>query len=332
AGFTKYTAAGGTDELKEAICEKLRKENGLVYDKSEVVISCGAKHVLYNIFQVLLDEGDEVLLPVPYWVSYVEQIKLGGGKPVFVETDDEFEIIPEKINEKISSKTKILLINSPNNPSGAVYLEKQLHAIADIAVDKNILVISDEVYEKFVYPTAKHFSIAAFNQGIKDLTLTVNAHSKTYAMTGWRIGYAGGPKEIIKAIADLQSHSTSNPASIAQKAALEALKGGQESVETMRTEFEKRRDFVLKRLEEMRIPCNRPDGAFYVFPHISKFFSYSIKSSMDFTNFLLEKARVAVVPGNDFGVDSNIRISYAASMKNLEEGMRRIENACSLLQ
>jgi len=319
-GFTKYTAVSGITELKEAICEKFEKENRVFYSVEEIIVSNGGKQVLSNIMKAVLDEGDEVIIPVPYWVSYPEQVKLAGGVPVFCETDD-LKVRADLIREKISDKTKILIINSPNNPSGIVCSREELEKIAKLVVEKDILVISDEVYEHFIYGDKKHYSIASFGEDIKERTFTVNAVSKTYSMTGWRIGYCGGPKEIIKAMTAIQSHETSNPCSISQKAAVEALVGSQESVAEMKGEFEKRRNVIVEGLNKIPgVSCLVPEGAFYVFLDIS---GTGIKSK-EFCEKLLDSEGVAVIPGAGFGADNYVRLSYAVSMEDIEEGLERI--------
>ncbi|NQS89098.1 pyridoxal phosphate-dependent aminotransferase [Patescibacteria group bacterium] len=337
-GFTKYTPSSGIKELKEAISKKFREDNELNYSLSQIIISCGAKQCLYNAIQVICEEGDEVILPSPYWVSYPEQVKLSGATPKIVETrgEDGFKISPQTLSNHITSKTKLLILNSPNNPTGAVYSKDELKAIAEIAIKNKIYVISDEIYEKIIYE-AKHTSIASLNQKIKNLTIVINGVSKTYSMTGWRIGYAAGREEIIKAMSNLQSHSTSNPTSFAQKGALEAISGPQDSVIEMRSEFKKRRDCMLKKLNQIPgVSCTKPQGAFYLFPNISKLLDRSfngrkIRSSLDLTDFLLREARVAVVPGSAFGAESYIRLSYATSMSNIIRGLDRLEEAISKL-
>ncbi|MBI4972819.1 MAG: pyridoxal phosphate-dependent aminotransferase [Candidatus Omnitrophica bacterium] len=361
SNFTKYTPSSGIPELKEAVARKFKHDNGLDYKPSEILVSCGAKQCLYNMMQALLNPGDEVIIPVPYWVSYIEQVKLADGRPVLLETD-RFKINPDTLREGITKKTRLLILNSPSNPTGAVYTKEELEEIANIVVEKNIFVISDEIYEKFIYPqmdasarthkpiddakhrpavlrqwngvkrSSRHYSIASFSDDIKKLTITVNGVSKTYAMTGWRIGYCAASEEIIKAASNMQDQSTSNPCSVSQKAALEALNGPQDSVEIMRKEFEKRRNFIVKRLNEIPgVECSTPQGAFYVFPKVSKLYENGIKNSLAFSNTLLEKARIAVVPGSAFGADDYIRLSYATSMKNIEEGMDRLEEFCKNL-
>ncbi|MCK4522488.1 MAG: pyridoxal phosphate-dependent aminotransferase [Nanoarchaeota archaeon] len=316
-GYAKYTPASGKPELKQAISDKLKRENNIEYTTDQILVSCGAKHSLYNIMQALVDKGDEVIIPSPYWVSYPEQVNLADGTPVIAETDENFKIKSDKIKEKITGKTKIIIINSPSNPTGAVIDDEELKKIAELAVEKGIYVISDEIYENIIYDK-KHISIASLNEDIKKLTLTVNGISKSYAMPGLRIGYTAGPAEIIKAMSNIQAQSTSNPTSIIQDAAIEALNGSQEELETRKNEFRKRRDFIVKRLNEIGLKCSNPDGAFYVFPHINQ-------DSINFANKLLEEEKVAVVPGVYFGKENYIRISYAASMEQIEEGIKRIE-------
>ena len=332
-GFTKYTPVSGIEELREAICQKLKRENGLDYRTSEIIVSCGAKHCLYNALQVLCQEGEEVILPAPYWVSYIEQIKLAGAKPVLVETEEGsgFKISPSELKRAITSKTKLFLLNSPNNPTGAVYSKEELEVLAEILKKEGIYVISDEIYERIVYDDVKHTSIASLGPEIKKLTVLVNGVSKTYSMTGWRIGYAAGGEEIIKAMANLQSHSTSNPTSIAQKAALTAICEKEKSLEEMLFEFRKRRDYMLNRIEEIPgVSCLKPQGAFYLFVNVSailgrEYNNQTIENSLILTELLLSEAKVAVVPGSAFGADNYLRLSYATSMDNIVEGLKRIE-------
>jgi len=323
-GYTKYTDTSGTLELREAICRKLKNENNLEYLPSQVLVSCGAKHSIYNLCQSILNPGDEVIIPTPYWVSYSEQVKLAGAKPIFVEEED-FKIQAFDINKKITNKTKLIMINSPCNPTGSVLSKQSLIEIAQLAVAKNILVMSDEIYEKLIYGKnydKKHVSIASLSSEIKNLTITVNGVSKSHSMTGWRIGYAAGNQEIITAMIKLQGQMTSNPSSISQMAALEALNGNQSSVLTMRKEFETRRDYMVKRLNKIKsISCDIPEGAFYCFADISKL----NKNSLSFANELLDKALVATVPGSAFGKEGYLRLSYATSMQNLIKAMDRIE-------
>ena len=339
-GFTKYTPVGGIDELKEAIIEKLEKDNKIKYEKENILVSCGAKHSLYNIAQALFSPGDEVIIPAPYWVSYTDQVLLNDATPVILETyeEDNFMLRPELLKEKITNKTKAIIINSPSNPTGFIYNEKVLQEIAEIALKNNIYIISDEIYEKLIYDGMRHISIASFSEEIKERTIVVNGLSKSHSMTGWRIGYAAGPADIIKAMTNLQSQSTSNPTSIAQKAAVAALKGPQDCVEEMRKEFEKRRNYIVNELNNIPgISCKMPQGAFYVFPNVKqilgkKIESVEIKSSMDLSIYLLEKAQVALVPGSAFGAEGYIRISYATNMENLSKGIERIRNSLEGLQ
>lgn len=334
-GFTKYTPVGGIDELKEAIIEKLERENGLKYKKENILVSCGAKHSLYNIAQALFGPGDEVIIPAPYWVSYPDQVLLNDAIPVIVDTyeENDFMLSPEALKERITPHTRAIIINSPSNPTGFIYDEKTLREIAEIAIRNNLYIISDEIYEKLIYDGNKHISIASFSEDIKERTITVNGLSKSHAMTGWRIGYAAGPAEVIKAMTNIQSQSTSNPTSIAQKAAVAALKGSQDFVEVMRKEFERRRDYLIAELNKIpEISCKMSKGAFYAFPNVSKIISkragsYELNSSIALSIYLLEKAQVALVPGSAFGVEGYIRISYATNMENLEKGIERIKKA-----
>lgn len=325
-GFTKYTAASGIDELKTAICEKFEKDNNISYGKSNILVSCGAKHSLYNIMQATLNAGDEVILPVPYWVSYYEQIRLADAKPVFVDTDENFEFTADVFEKALTPKTRMVVLNYPSNPSGAVIPQSELKKIADVAVQNNILVLADEVYEMICYDS-EHYSIAAINDEVKDLTVTFNAVSKTYSMTGWRVGYCAATNDIIKGASNIQSHSTSNPCSIAQKAALEALTGPQDSVRKMVEAFRKRRELVVSKLNSISgIECKKPAGSFYVFPDVSKCYNEVVKGSVDFAAQLLEKEKVAIIPGEAFGADKNIRISYATSEDQIRKGIERIKH------
>ena len=335
AGFTKYTAVGGIDELKDAIIHKLKRDNQLIYSRSEIAVSCGAKHTLYNLFQVLVEEGDEVIIPSPYWVSYLDMVILSGAAPIILRTSPSqgFKIRPEQLRDMINQKTKAIIINSPSNPAGVVYTEAELEAIARILIDKDVLVISDDIYEKIIYNGLSFHNIASVDKNIKQSTVVVNGVSKAYSMTGWRIGYAAGPEEIISAITKLQSQNTSNPTSISQMAAVEALNGNQDSVSAMVEEFKKRRDVIVKRLNSIAgISCMNPQGSFYVFPNVSVVFGRSylgrtISNSSDLAAYLLDEAGVAVVPGVDFGHDDHIRLSYATSLTKIEEGMERVERA-----
>jgi len=332
-GYTKYTPSSGIMELKEAICEKLKRDNNLDYEPNEILISNGAKHSLYNIFQAILNPGDEVIIPSPYWVSYPEMVKMADGVPVFVNTLDEhgFRIDIEHLERIITDKTKALIINSPNNPCGCVYDREQLEAIAKLAVEQDFFVVSDEIYDELLYDGAEHISIASLNPEIKERTLLVNGMSKAYAMTGWRIGYAAGNKEIIRVMSNIQSHSTSNPNSIAQYASLAALKGPKDIIKEMVCTFDERRKFMVNRINSIdMISCTRPQGAFYVMLNIKNVIGRTyngriIKGSLDFTDALLEAQKVAVVPGIAFGADGYVRLSYATSKENIEKGLNRIE-------
>ncbi len=324
-GFTKYTPASGIIELKNAVCEKLKRDNSLRYKPDEIAISCGAKHALYNIFQVLCQKQDEVIIISPYWVSYTEMVRLSGAEPRIVEAKEAngFVVAPEEIKKNITKRTKSIIINSPSNPTGAVFGKELLEKIARIAVSKKIFVISDEIYEKLIYDGEEHTSIGSLNKEISKLTLTVNGVSKTYSMTGWRIGYVAGPLDIIKKVGALQSHSTSNPSSISQMAALEALRGSLEALFKMKEEFVARRDYMVKRINSFKnVSCVKPKGAFYLFCNISG----TGLNSVTFSTKLLEEARVACVPGIAFGSDRHVRLSFATSMENIKTGLDRIEN------
>ncbi len=339
-GFTKYTPAGGTDELKDAVIEKFKRDNGLAYEKSQVLISCGAKHSLYNIAEAIFDAGDEVIIPSPYWVSYPDQVLLNDATPVIVETTEQegFRISAAKLEKAVTAKTKAIVLNSPSNPTGLAYDRKTLEEIAAVAVKHKIYVISDEIYEKLVYDGFKHYSIASLGPEIKDLTIVVNGVSKSHAMTGWRIGYAAGPKDVITAMANIQSQSTSNPTSISQKASVEALRGPQDFLAGMNAEFDKRRTYMVERLNRMPgVSCIKPVGAFYAFPNVSKLYGKTaagrtIRNSSDMAAYLLEEAKVALVSGDSFGADAYIRLSYATSLENITKGLDRIEAAVKNLK
>ena len=333
SGFTKYTPTAGIPELKDAICEKLKRDNGLEYKPSEVIVSCGGKHSLFNIMMVLCDPGDEVLIPAPYWVTYPDQAIMAGGTPVFLPTGDaqNFKITRDQLAAAITPRSKVLIINSPSNPTGMAYTGEELRAVVGLAVEKGLVVVSDEMYEKTIYDGFKHVSPASFGPEFKEQVITVNGLSKTYAMTGWRLGYAAGPEAVIKAATNIQDQVTSGPNSIAQKAAVEALRGDQSCVAEMVAEFDKRRKVIVARLNAMRdVSCVMPQGAFYAFPNVSKWYgrklgSKTISNSGDFCDFLLERARIAAVPGAPFGAEANIRFSYATSMEKITEGMNRME-------
>ncbi len=338
-GFTKYTAVGGTDELKDAIINKLKNDNGILYDRSQIIVSTGAKHSLYNVAQALYGPGDEVIIPAPYWVSYPDQVILNDATPVIVQTreDEGFVLTAEAFERAITPKTKALILNSPSNPTGLGYPKEALEKIAEVAVRHKVMVISDEIYEKITYDGFRHVSIASLGSEIKDLTITINGLSKSHAMTGWRLGYAAGPKEVIGAMTKIQSQSTSNPCSITQKAAVEALNGPQDFLPLMVAEFDKRRKYIVERLNAIPgVSCPTPVGAFYAFPRVSPIYGKSfkgkeIKGSADLAAYLLEEAKVAVVSGDAFGADEYIRLSYATSMAAIEKGLDRIAKAVSEL-
>jgi aspartate aminotransferase len=338
-GFTKYTPVGGIDELKDAIIKKFQRDNGLTYKRSEILVSCGGKHSFYNLAQAIFDQGDEVIIPSPYWVSYPPMVALAEATPVIVETkeEDEFKLRIEDLKKAITSRTKALVLNSPSNPTGSVYLKEDLERIAELAIKNDFFVISDEIYEKIVYDDFKFISIASLGEEIKKKTIIVHGVAKTYAMTGWRIGYTAGPEEIISAMSNIQSQSTSNPTSISQKASVEALSGPQDEVKKMVSAFEKRRNYIVERLNEIPgVHCLKPMGAFYVFPNFSSYYGTSfegkkISNSTELADYFLEVARVAVVPGIEFGADRFLRLSYATSMEEIKEGMDRIEEALKKL-
>lgn len=339
SGFTKYTPSSGIPELREAVCAKLKKDNNLEYKPNEILVSVGAKHSIYNAIMVLCDEGDEVIIPEPYWVSYPEMVRLAGGKVVTIPTGIEqgYKITPEQLDAAITGRTSLLILNTPTNPAGAVYTEDELRKIAEVCVRRGISVISDEIYEKLIYE-GKHVSFASLDPKVKDITVTVNGVSKSYAMTGWRIGYAAGPRDVIAAMGNLQSHSTSNATSIAQKAAVAGLLGPQEPLEAMRVEFRRRRDYMARRLDVMPgFRCPAPHGAFYCYPDVSAVIGRKVCGKMvaddsALADILLEEARIAVVPGKAFGTKGNIRLSYATSMRVIEEGMDRLAKAMATLE
>lgn len=339
-GMTKYTAVAGIEELKEAIVTKLAQENGLLYSPAQIVVSCGAKHSLYNALQVLLDPGDEVLLPVPYWVSYEEQIKLAGGVPVLVPARQEnhYKVKVEDLERAFSPRTRALILNSPCNPTGSVYSREELAEIGQWLLARGLAVISDEIYEKLVYDGHQHHSIVAVVPELSNQAIVINGVSKAYAMTGWRIGYAAAPLAWAKAMADLQSHCTSNPTSIAQAAALAALTGPQQPLAEMVAAFDQRRQRGWQLLQQIPgFSCLRPAGAFYLFPDVSlvlgrKWGEKTIASSAQLAELLLEEAKVAAVPGEAFGQPGTLRISYAVSMEVLEEGIERIADVIARLR
>ncbi|TFG78399.1 MAG: pyridoxal phosphate-dependent aminotransferase [Thermodesulfobacteriales bacterium] len=338
-GMTKYTGVGGIDELKDAIIYRLKEDHNLEYEKSEIIASVGAKHTLYNVIQVLFDKGDEVIVPAPYWVSYPEQIKLAEATPVILETkeSDGFKITPTALKPHINSNTKALILNYPSNPTGATYNEEELRAIVDVAMDAGLIIISDEIYEKIIYGGIKHIPVASLGEDIKKATILVNGVSKTYSMTGWRIGYAAGDKGVISAMSKLQGQSTSNPTSISQWAAIAALRGDHQIIDDRTKEFEQRKNYIVEKLNDIpQINCFDPQGAFYVFPNVSGCYGKEyngkiIKDSLDFTEFILDEAKVAVVPGVAFGSDDHVRISYATSMDDIVKGIDRMTEAIKKL-
>ncbi|MCA1030480.1 pyridoxal phosphate-dependent aminotransferase [Bacillus timonensis] len=327
-GHTKYTATGGLPELKEAVINKFIQDQGLTYTPSEIIVCNGAKHALYTLFQVILNKGDEVIIPTPYWVSYPEQVKLAEGEPVFIEglESNQFKITPEQLQKAITEKTKAVIINSPSNPTGMIYTKEELKALGDICLKHNILIVSDEIYEKLIYGDSKHISIAEINDDFKKQTIIINGVSKSHSMTGWRIGYAAGDKEIINAMTNLASHSTSNPTSISQIGAIAAYNGTQEPVEEMRKAFEERLTIIYEEL--IKIPgftCIKPNGAFYLFPNAKEAASLAGYDSVDdLVTALLEEEKVAIVPGSGFGSPENVRLSYATSLDLLQEAVKRI--------
>ncbi|KFL44531.1 aspartate aminotransferase [Lysinibacillus sp. BF-4] len=327
-GLTKYTPAGGLPVLKQAIIDKLQRDNNLKYAPNEVMVGVGAKHVLYTLFQVLLNEGDEVIIPIPYWVSYPEQVKIAGGVPVYVEATAEqnYKMTPAQLRAAITAKTKAVIINSPSNPTGMIYSQEELTALAAVAVEKDILIVSDEIYEKLVYGGVKHFSIAQVSPEVKARTIVVNGVAKSHSMTGWRIGYGAGDAAIIKAMTDLASHSTSNATTTAQYAAVEAYNGSQDAVEEMRQAFEARLEKVFPQVEAIPgFSVIRPQGAFYLLPDVTEAAQKTGFASVDeFASALLTEANVAVIPGSGFGAPSTIRLSYATSLDLIEEAIRRI--------
>jgi aspartate aminotransferase len=340
AGFTRYMPVGGADDLKDAIIAKMKRDHGLEYARDEISVACGAKHSLYNISQALIQEGDEVIIPAPYWVSYPDQVVLAGGTPVYIETDETtaFKITPQQLEKAVTKNTKALILNSPCNPTGTSYTVDELKAIGQVCLKHDFLIISDDIYERLIYDGLKFANIAQVVPELKSRTIVVNGVSKTYAMTGWRIGYACGPKELIGAMTKMQSQSTSNATSIAQKAAVEALNGPQDAVAAMCVEFEKRRTYIVERLNAMPgVKCFKSTGAFYVFPNFSNVYGKSfngkvISNSTDFAAYLLEEAKVALVPGVAFGADNYARLSYAISIENIKKGMDRIEEAIKNLK
>jgi aspartate aminotransferase len=329
--FTRYTSAPGIQDLREAVVDKYRHQYGVDYSVPEVVVSCGAKHTLFNLAFVLFEEGDEVLLPVPYWVTFPEQFKMVGAVPVEVMTreEDDFVLKASALEAKVTSRTRAMVVNTPNNPTGAVIPAEEMDRIVDLALDRELMIIFDECYEFFVFDGNKHTSLAQYADRAKHVSLLVNTASKTYAMTGWRIGYLLAPREIAKSVSNVQSHSA-NPASVSQIAALESILGNQDSVPQMIAEYERRRRYVVERLNGMAgLSCANPGGAFYAFPNISSYFGSEVRDSVEFSTWLLRQSGVAVVPGSAFGMEGHVRISFATSMENLVTGMDLMEDALS---
>ncbi len=339
-GYTKYTAVSGIPELKDAIISKLDRDHGLEYARENILVSCGAKHSLYNLTQALFEEGDEVIIPAPYWVSYPEQVAFTGAKPVILPTSEAngFKINPEELKAAINENTRGIFINSPSNPSGAAYSKDELQSIANVLEDKELTIISDDIYEKIVYDGFKFHNIAELSEKIKAKTVLVNGVSKAYSMTGWRIGYIAAPKEIVSACSMLQSQSTSNPTSIAQYAAVAALGCPDSVIGDMVEQFDIRRKHIIEALNDIDgVACTTPNGAFYVFPDISAVFGKNyngrvIKNSLDFSDYLLEEMNIAVVPGSAFGSDNNIRLSYVTSMENIDKGITRLRDGIARLK
>lgn len=339
-GKTKYTPTNGVLEVRKAIAKKLKEDNGLNYKENQIVVSTGAKQSLANAFMSILNEGDEVIIPVPYWVSYPELVKLSGGVPIYVNTkkENDYKYTIEELNKVVTKNTKAILLNSPNNPTGSVYSREELLDIANFAKENDLIIISDEIYEKLIYDDKQHISIASLNEDAYNRTIVINGLSKTYAMTGWRVGYSACSEKIAKLMVAIQSHVTSNINSISQYAAIEALNGSQESIKSMIVEFEKRRNYMIDRISKMEnITLIRPSGAFYIMVCIKEYFGKSINgnvinSSLEFSKSILEEEKVAVIPGIAFGLDDYIRLSYATSLEIIQEGLDRIENYLSKLK
>ncbi len=336
-GKTKYIAIGGILQLREAITRKLKKDNNLSYTANQICVSTGAKQAVFNAVMAVCNPGDEIIIPTPCWVSYVEMAKLAGAVPVLVPTDDKFHLIIEEIEKAITDKTKAIIINTPNNPTGAVYSEESLKELAALAIKNDFYVIADEVYEKLVYNDVKHVSIASLSEEMYKKTIVINGLSKSYSMTGWRVGYAAGPEDIIKGMTSLQGHVTTSSTTFIQWASIDALEKCEEEVENMRKEFLKRRDFMYERLNKIPgMQCPKPEGAFYLMPDVTYYFGKSykdwkIESAADLCNYLLEEARVAVVPGNAFEAPKTIRFAYSVSIETIAAGMDRMEEALKKL-
>ncbi len=322
-GFTKYTPSSGTEELRAAVCEKLKRDNGLDYKPGQIVVGCGAKHSIFNAVMVLCDAGEEVLIPAPYWVSYPEMVKIAGATPKFIQTSQaaNFKVTPQQLTAAITPRTKMFILNSPSNPTGSVYSREELKAIADICVKHGIYVVSDEIYEKLLYIDTPFTSIASLGKDIFDLTITINGMSKAYSMTGWRIGYAAGPAEIMNCMKNLQDHSTSNPVSISQKAALAALKAPEDSIKAMRDEFRVRRDLMMSLIDGIPgVSYIKPEGAFYLFCDFSKY-----GPCAEVAKRILNEVNVAVIPGDGFGAEGYLRLTFCTSQERIREGVRRIK-------
>lgn len=339
AGHTKYTAVAGIDELKAAVCAKLKRDNHLDYIPDQVLVSCGAKHTMYNISQALFDVGDEVIIFAPYWVTYPAQVQLAGAVPVFIDTtkSSDLTLSGDDLQNAITDRTKAIILCSPSNPSGKVYRQKELEIVARSAIENDLIIIADEIYEKLVYDDFKFLSIAALGEDVKERTITVNGVAKAFAMTGWRIGYAAGPRQIIDAMRKIQGQATSNPNSIAQHAAVEALLEGSASTERMRKEFQRRRDVMVESLNAIEgFSCRKPEGAFYAFPRVSSLYSRAfgdriIKNSVDLCSYLLDEAHAALVPGAAFGCDEYVRLSFATDLESIKTGLERIKQAVEKL-
>ncbi|MFC1753338.1 pyridoxal phosphate-dependent aminotransferase [Thermoproteota archaeon] len=333
-GKTKYTPATGIIELKNSICNALKHDYGVSYTPSEIVVSCGAKHALYNTLLASVNPGEEVIIPTPYWVSYPHMVRLVGGTPIFLQTNEatDFKVTPQLLEKVTTQKTKAIFINSPSNPSGAVYEKEELEAIARFCLEHSILIISDEIYDKLVYGGAQHYCMSSLSNEIKQITVLINGVSKSYSMTGWRIGYSAAAPELTAAIGKIQSHCTSNPTTPSQWASVEAYEHCVDKIKEMRNEFDRRRRFMVEKLNQIPgFACLEPKGAFYAFPNISSLFGKSCKTgtisnSVEFCSFLLKECQVACVPGSAFGAEENIRLSYATSLEEIEEGLARLKD------
>ena len=336
-GFTKYTPASGMEQLKDAVIEKFKRDNGLEFKRDEVIISCGGKHSLFNLFQALFEEGNEVLIPAPYWVSYPSMVELAGATPVLMETSEgeDYQITEAMLRKYITVRTKAIVLNYPSNPVGSVYYRENLELIGRYAAEHNFYIVSDEIYEKLIYDDYRHVSIASMDKAFKDRTIICHGVSKTYAMTGWRIGFAAGPKDIIQAMSNIQSQSTSNPTSISQMASIAALNGPQGCISAMVGEFKKRKDFLVEGLRSIDgVTCYDPRGAFYVFPNFNalmkkRYKGKPVKMSAGLTEILLEDFHTAVVPGVEFGKEGYVRLSFATSMEVIQKGLDRIKKAAA---